>query len=83
MPLFSLPGGRPEQVPRRLLASIMDMAGFALCGLLAFQLRFDGSVPAIYATWDARGHLYMGRRQVGCVFLWRGQYWLLALYLSR
>jgi FlaA1/EpsC-like NDP-sugar epimerase len=49
MPLFSLPAGRPEQVPRRLLASIMDVAGFTLCGLLAFQLRFDGSVPAIYA----------------------------------
>ena len=49
MPLFSLPAGRPEQVPRRLLASLMDMAGFTLCGLLAFQLRFDGSVPAIYA----------------------------------
>jgi FlaA1/EpsC-like NDP-sugar epimerase len=27
----------------------MDIAGFTLCGLLAFQLRFDGSVPAIYA----------------------------------
>ena len=48
MPLFSLPGGRPEQVPRRLLASLMDMAGFALCGLLALQLRFDGSVPPVY-----------------------------------
>jgi FlaA1/EpsC-like NDP-sugar epimerase len=49
MPWFSLPGGRPVQVPRRLLTSIIDMAGFTLCGLLAFQLRFDGSVPAIYA----------------------------------
>ncbi len=49
MPWFSLPGGRPVQVPRRLLTSVMDMAGFTLCGLLAFQLRFDGSVPAIYA----------------------------------
>jgi FlaA1/EpsC-like NDP-sugar epimerase len=48
MPLFSLPDGRPGQVPRRLLASIMDIAGFTLCGLLAFQLRFDGSVPAVY-----------------------------------
>src|SRR3984957_12184795 len=48
MPLFSPPGGRSEQVPRRLLASIMDMAGFALCGLLALQLRFDGSVPSVY-----------------------------------
>ena len=47
MPLLSLPAG--EQVPRRLLASILDMAGFALCGLLAFALRFDGAVPAIYA----------------------------------
>ena len=49
MPLFSLPTGGPEQVPRRLLASLLDMAGFSLCGLLAFQLRFDGSVPATYA----------------------------------
>jgi FlaA1/EpsC-like NDP-sugar epimerase len=48
MPLFSLPTGRPEQVPRRLLTSLLDMAGFTLCGLFAFQLRFDGSVPAIY-----------------------------------
>jgi hypothetical protein len=49
MPFFSLPDGRPGQFPRRLLASIMDAAGFAICGCLAFQLRFDGSVPAIYA----------------------------------
>ncbi len=49
MPLISLPAGGPEQAPRRLLAPIMDMAGFTICGLLAFQLRFDGSVPAIYA----------------------------------
>ena len=48
MPLFSLPAGRPEQVPRRLFAFLMDMAGFTLCGLLAFQLRFDASVPAVY-----------------------------------
>jgi FlaA1/EpsC-like NDP-sugar epimerase len=26
----------------------MDIAGFTLCGVLAFQLRFDGSVPAVY-----------------------------------
>jgi FlaA1/EpsC-like NDP-sugar epimerase len=49
MPLISLPAGGPEQVPRRLLAPIMDLAGFTICGLLAFELRFDGSVPAIYA----------------------------------
>ena len=49
MPLFSLPDGKPGQGPRRLLASMMDIAGFTLCGLLAFQLRFDGSVPALYA----------------------------------
>jgi FlaA1/EpsC-like NDP-sugar epimerase len=49
MSLISLPTGGPEQAPRRLLASIMDIAGFTICGLLAFQLRFDGSVPAIYA----------------------------------
>ena len=48
MPLFSLPAGRPEQVPRRIVAFILDMAGFTLCGVLAFQLRFDASVPAIY-----------------------------------
>jgi FlaA1/EpsC-like NDP-sugar epimerase len=49
MSLISLPAGGPEQAPRRLLASIMDMAGFTICGLLAFQLRFDGSVPTVYA----------------------------------
>ena len=48
MPLFSLPAGCPEQVPRRLFASLMDMTGFALSGLLAFGLRFDGAVPPIY-----------------------------------
>ena len=49
MSVNPLPAGWPEQVPRRLLAPIMDMAGFTICGLLAFQLRFDDSVPAIYA----------------------------------
>jgi FlaA1/EpsC-like NDP-sugar epimerase len=49
MSLTSLPAGGPEQIPRRLLAPIMDVAGFTICGLLAFQLRFDGSVPALYA----------------------------------
>jgi FlaA1/EpsC-like NDP-sugar epimerase len=49
MPSNSPPARRPEQIPRRLLAPIMDLAGFTICGLLAFQLRFDGSVPAIYA----------------------------------
>jgi FlaA1/EpsC-like NDP-sugar epimerase len=49
MPLMILPANGPERAPRRLLAPIMDMAGFALGGLLAFQLRFDGSVPPLYA----------------------------------
>jgi FlaA1/EpsC-like NDP-sugar epimerase len=49
MPLFSLFAGKPEHFPRWLLAAIMDLAAFTLCGFLAFQLRFDGSVPAIYA----------------------------------
>ncbi len=49
MPLMILPANGPERAPRRLLAPIMDMAGFTLCGLLAFQLRFDGSVPPLYA----------------------------------
>jgi FlaA1/EpsC-like NDP-sugar epimerase len=49
MSLILLSAGGPGRAPRRLLAPIMDMAGFALSGLLAFQLRFDGSVPPIYA----------------------------------
>src|ERR1700677_4324524 len=49
MPLFSLPAGKPERFPGWLLASVMDLAAFTICGLLAFQLRFDGSVPAVYA----------------------------------
>src|ERR1700677_5174296 len=49
MPVFSLPAGKPERFPGWLLASVMDLAAFTICGLLAFQLRFDGSVPAVYA----------------------------------
>ena len=48
MPVFSLPAGKPERFPGWLLASVMDLGAFTICGLLAFQLRFDGSVPAIY-----------------------------------
>src|ERR1700678_2709554 len=49
MSLVSLPAGKPERFPGWLLASVMDLTAFTICGLLAFQLRFDGSVPAIYA----------------------------------
>src|ERR1700733_5014404 len=49
MPVFSLPAGKSERFPGWLLASAMDLAAFTICGLLAFQLRFDGSVPAVYA----------------------------------
>src|SRR6202789_4233899 len=49
MPVFSLPAGKSERFPGWLLASVMDLAAFTICGLLAFQLRFDGSVPAVYA----------------------------------
>ena len=49
MPLFSLPAGKPERFPGWLLASAMDLGAFTICGFLAFQLRFDGSVPTIYA----------------------------------
>jgi FlaA1/EpsC-like NDP-sugar epimerase len=48
MPVFSLPAGKPERFPGWLLASVMDLAAFTICGLLAFQLRFDGSVPPVY-----------------------------------
>src|ERR1700722_18279799 len=48
MSLFSLPAGKPERFPGWLLASAMDLTAFTICGLLAFQLRFDGSVPATY-----------------------------------
>jgi FlaA1/EpsC-like NDP-sugar epimerase len=49
MPVFSLPAGKSERFPGWLLASVMDLTAFTICGLLAFQLRFDGSVPAVYA----------------------------------
>src|ERR1700722_2635209 len=48
MSFFPLPAGKPERFPGWLLASAMDLTAFTICGLLAFQLRFDGSVPAIY-----------------------------------
>ena len=37
-----------ERVRRRLLASFRDLITFALSALLAFELRFDGAVPAKY-----------------------------------
>ena len=58
MPLFFPPAGNPEQVPRRLLTSMMDMAGFTLCGLVAFQLRFDGSYPLSTLMECGRRSLY-------------------------
>ena len=65
MRLFSLHAGRPEHVPRRLLAFITDMAGFTLCGLLAFELRFDGCNPRLLCTQSTGAHK-MGGSQVGC-----------------
>jgi FlaA1/EpsC-like NDP-sugar epimerase len=46
----SLPAGRSavERIRRRLLASSKDLISFALSGLLAFELRFDGVIPGKY-----------------------------------
>jgi FlaA1/EpsC-like NDP-sugar epimerase len=49
MSWFSLPSGKQERLPGYLLASLIDLSLFAVCGFLAFQLRFDSSVPAPYA----------------------------------
>jgi FlaA1/EpsC-like NDP-sugar epimerase len=35
-------------IRRRVLVYLLDWGFFALSGLLAFELRFDGAVPAIY-----------------------------------
>lgn len=47
---FSLPARRSvlKRVPWRILASLRDTSTFALSALLAFELRFDGTVPATY-----------------------------------
>src|ERR1035441_6066857 len=37
-----------KQIRHRLVASLLDWAAFALSGLLAFELRFDGALPAKY-----------------------------------
>ena len=46
----SLPTRRSpiERIRRRLLASSKDLISFALSGLLAFELRFDGVIPGKY-----------------------------------
>jgi FlaA1/EpsC-like NDP-sugar epimerase len=49
MSVFSLSAGKQAHLQgRRLLTSLMDLAAFIICGFFAFQLRFDGSLPAIY-----------------------------------
>ena len=82
MSLFPLPAGKPERFPGWLLASAMDLAAFTICGLLAFQLRFDGSVPAAYKQ-AMRQAIYIWASKVGCVPHWRGEPWLLAIHVSR
>ena len=46
----SLPasGSERERIRWRILASLKDLISFALAGLLAFELRFDGTLPAKY-----------------------------------
>src|SRR5580658_1801424 len=68
MSLFSLPAGKPERFPGWLLASVMDLAAFTICGLLAFQLRFDGSVPAVYAH-SMRQAIYIWAAAKSAAFL--------------
>src|SRR6202453_3726623 len=68
MPVFSLPAGKSERFPGWLLASVMDLAAFTICGLLAFQLRFDGSVPAVY-THAMRQAIYIWAIAKSAVFL--------------
>ena len=57
MPPISLPVQRSdlEQIGWRLLAMIKDWVIFALAAWLAFELRFDGVLPARYlqALWIA------------------------------
>ncbi len=50
MPPISLPARRTvvERIRWRLLASSRDLVLFALSTLLAFELRFDGALPAQY-----------------------------------
>ncbi len=50
MPLRSLPTRRynVKLIRHRLVAYFLDWGAFVLSGLLAFELRFDGAVPANY-----------------------------------
>src|ERR1700677_4279749 len=68
MPVFSLPAGKPERFPGCVLASAMDLGAFTICGLLAFQLRFDGSVPAVYAH-SMRQAIYIWAAAKSAAFL--------------
>ncbi len=50
MPSSSLPARsyNAKLIRHRLVAYFLDMCAFAVSGLLAFELRFDGLLPAIY-----------------------------------
>ena len=47
MPRFSFSSAKQQRFPGYFFASIVDCSLFAICGYLAFQLRFD-TVPSLY-----------------------------------
>ena len=68
MSRFSLSAGNHERLPERLLASVMDLAVFAVSGFLAFQLRFDSAIPAFYAH-SMRQAIYIWAAAKSAAFL--------------
>lgn len=46
--LFSSRRNNLKLIRHRLVAYLLDCCAFALSGLLAFELRFDGALPAKY-----------------------------------
>ena len=80
-----------DRIRRRLLAYSLDMTAFFCSGFLAFELRFDGALPAqfLHRVWTAMcvwavlksAAFMLGR--VSCESCWRvrwGQYLADQLY---
>ncbi len=68
MSRFFLSASNHERLPERLLASVMDLAVFAISGFLAFQLRFDSTIPAVYGH-SMRQAIYIWAAAKSAAFL--------------
>jgi FlaA1/EpsC-like NDP-sugar epimerase len=47
--------GKPSRIGRRLLSRFLDLVAFSCAAILAFELRFDGALPAqfLHPMWTA------------------------------